>query len=77
MTFDLIPYNILSRTPERCKMNTLKMKWIKNGQFVPESCREFVLILADIFIHGVGKIVKTSLMFVVETKMEITEDRKL
>lgn len=32
------------------------MKWIKDGQFVPESWREFfVLILADIFIHDVEK----------------------
>lgn len=40
------------------------MKWIKNGQV-------FFLI------HDVEKIVKTSLIFVVETKMDITEDRKL
>lgn len=54
MTFDFIPYNILSRKPERCKMNTLKIKWIKNGQFVTNHDR-VILILADIFIHDVEK----------------------
>lgn len=41
-------------------MNTVKIKWIKNGQFVLESSKEsfFVLILVDIFIHVMEKICK-------------------